>query len=387
MRCAVARSRLHCSWPSGMPRRKHVEIAGGGFAGLATATAFCHRGWTARIHEAAPELRSFGAGIFIWENGLRVLKALGAYDAVVAGAHEAPGYEGRDENNERMSLHHFGGDCRMLTMTRQHLYAAMLAAAQRAGVAFEISSEIVAADPTGALIGADGNRHEADLVVGADGVNSKVRQSLGVKTERTTFTHGVIRILVPRCDQDFTETNPDYVINFWGPRLKVLYTPCDANDLYLAMMVHKEDDEARAIPVNKKVWKQEIPHLAHIFDRIDDQGRFDSYEMTKLDRMSVGRAVLIGDSGPPMPPTLGQGAGCAIMNALGLAVAIDEAGDDLLDGLRVWEQRERPLTEHTQDISSLYVRNRAGSDGGNKWDAIAMRTARHIPTGTADIIF
>ena len=97
--------------------------------------------------------------------------------------------------------------------------------------------------------------------------------------------------------------------------------------------------------------KQEIPHLAHIFDRIDDQGRFDSYEMTKLDRMSVGRAVLIGDSGHPMPPTLGQGAGCAIMNALGLAVAIEEAGDDLLDGLRVWERRERPLTEHTQDIS------------------------------------
>ena len=66
-----------------MTGTKHVEIAGGGFAGLATATAFRQRGWTARIHEAAPELRSFGAGIFIWENGLRVLKALGAYDAVI----------------------------------------------------------------------------------------------------------------------------------------------------------------------------------------------------------------------------------------------------------------------------------------------------------------
>ena len=370
-----------------MPREKHVEIAGGGFAGLATATAFCQRGWTARIHEAAAELRSFGAGIFIWENGLRVLKALGAYDEVIDGAHEAPGYEGRDENNKRMSLHHFGSDCRMLTMTRQHLYAAMLAAAKRAGVEFETSSEIVAADPAGALIGANGHRHEADLVVGADGVNSKVRQSLGVKTERMTFTHGVIRVLIPRGVRDLTVTNPDYVINFWGPRLKVLYTPCDADNLYLAMMVHKNDDEARSIPVNKNIWSREIPHLAHIFERIEDQGRFDTYETTKLDRMSVGCAVLIGDSGHPMPPTLGQGAGCALMNALGLAVAIDESGDDLLNGLRVWERRERPLTEHTQDISSLYVRNRAGSDGGNKWDMIAMRTARHVPTGTADITF
>ena len=216
---------------------KHFEIAGGGFAGL--ATAFRQRGWTARIHEVAPELRSFGAGIFVWENGLRVLKALGAYDAAIDGAHEAPGYEGRDENNERISLHHFDGDCRMLTMTRQHLYAAMLAAAKQAGVEFETSSEIVEADPAGALIGADGRRYQADLVVGADGVNSKVRQSLGAKTERTTFPHGVIRILVPRGDSDLAETNPDYVINFWGPRLKILYTPCNANDLYLAMMVNK----------------------------------------------------------------------------------------------------------------------------------------------------
>ena len=368
-------------------KQRHVEIAGGGFAGLATATAFRQRGWTARIHEAAPELRSFGAGIFIWENGLRVLKALGAYEAVVEDAHEAPAYEGRNERNERISHHTFGGDCRMLTMTRQHLYAAMLAAAERAGVEFETTSEIVAADPGGALIGADGREHRADLVIGADGVNSKVRHSLGIATKRETFTHGVIRVLVPRAREDFAETDPDNVINFWAPRLKILYVPCNADELYLAMMVRKDDAEAAAIPVNKNVWSEELPFLAHIIGRIGEDGRYDTYETTKLDRMSVGRAALVGDSAHPMPPTLGQGAGCAIMNALGLAVAIDEAGDDLAGGLDAWERRERPLTEHTQDISSLYVRTRAGADGVNKWDATAMRTARHVPTGTERIAF
>ena len=366
---------------------KHVEIAGGGFAGLATATAFRQRGWTARIHESAAELRSFGAGIFIWENGLRVLKVLGAYEDVIEAAHEAPAYEGRNEHNERISLHTLDGDCRMLTMTRQHLYAAMLRAAERAGVDFETNSEIVAADPNGTLIGANGREYRADLVVGADGVSSKVRKSLGVTTERETFTHGVIRVLVPRGIRDLIETDPDNVINFWAPRLKILYVPCTKDILYMAMMVARDDAEAAAIPVNKKVWCEEMPFLAHIIERISEDSRYDDYETTKLERMSLGRAVLVGDSAHPMPPTLGQGAGCAIMNALSLAVAIDEIGDDILAGLDAWERRERPLTDHTQDISGLYVRSRAGSDGGDKWDDAAMRTARHIPSGTEGVTF
>ena len=82
------------------------------------------RGWTVRVHEASPELRAFGAGIFIWENGLRVLKAVGAYESVMANAHEAISYETR-HGNRVIAEHRFTPDkgTRMLTMTRQHLYS------------------------------------------------------------------------------------------------------------------------------------------------------------------------------------------------------------------------------------------------------------------------
>ena len=79
-----------------MAKRRHAEIAGGGFAGLVAAIALSRRGWTVRVHEKGEALRAFGAGIFIWENGLRVLKAIGAYDDVIAGSHEAKIYEVRD---------------------------------------------------------------------------------------------------------------------------------------------------------------------------------------------------------------------------------------------------------------------------------------------------
>ena len=66
-------------------KKRHAEIAGAGFAGLTAATALAQRGWSVRVHERAEECREFGAGIWFWENGVRVLKAIGAADAALEG--------------------------------------------------------------------------------------------------------------------------------------------------------------------------------------------------------------------------------------------------------------------------------------------------------------
>ena len=63
--------------------KRHAEIIGAGFAGLTAACAFAQRGWSVRVHERADRLRTTGAGIYIYENGLRVLEAVGAYEAAV----------------------------------------------------------------------------------------------------------------------------------------------------------------------------------------------------------------------------------------------------------------------------------------------------------------
>src|SRR6185437_14053549 len=130
-----------------MSGKRHAEIAGAGFAGLVAGVALAQRGWSVRVHEAAAELRAFGAGIFIWENGLRVLAAIGAYEAVMAGAHDAVVYENRQENRP-VSEHLFTRelDSRMITLTRQHLYDAILGVARKAGVEFRTSSEAVGAE-------------------------------------------------------------------------------------------------------------------------------------------------------------------------------------------------------------------------------------------------
>ena len=71
---------------------RHAEIAGGGFTGLVMGAALAQAGWTVRVHERAEEIRAFGAGIWIWDNGVRVLKAIDAADDALDGCTEAPTY-------------------------------------------------------------------------------------------------------------------------------------------------------------------------------------------------------------------------------------------------------------------------------------------------------
>src|SRR4030095_2470773 len=90
--------------------QRHAEIVGAGFAGLTAACALAQRGWRVRVHERAGRLRHTRAGIYIYENGLRVLEAVGAYAAAVHGAPFAHTREVRDDTNRVISVHRWGGD-------------------------------------------------------------------------------------------------------------------------------------------------------------------------------------------------------------------------------------------------------------------------------------
>jgi len=361
---------------------RHAEIAGAGFAGLASAIALCQRGWTARVHETNRELRAFGAGIFIWDNGLHVLDSLGAYKAVLDGAFAAPVYETRTDGEcKSYQPINSPGHLRLLTMTRQHLYQAMLDAARRVGVQIETDSEVVGAGVDGELHLASGARLGADLVIGADGVRSKVRDSLGLPMDRHRYQDGLVRVLTPRGPLKGGEW--DHVIDFWATQrrtLRILYTPCGEDLLYMAMMAPLADTQAARIPIDADIWSEQFPQLRPVLETLGDRGRYDLYEKTVLQSWSKGKVAIVGDSAHAMPPTLAQGAGCAIMNALGLAVALDET-DTVEAALALWQQRERPLTDHTQRRAAELAASRQLASG-MAWDDVGLKAARHLPSGT-----
>src|SRR3546814_1952821 len=66
--------------------KRVAEIAGAGLSGLMLAARLAQLGWTVNLHERSKDPRMFGAGIWLWENGLKSPKVVGAYDAAVANA-------------------------------------------------------------------------------------------------------------------------------------------------------------------------------------------------------------------------------------------------------------------------------------------------------------
>ena len=380
---------------------RHAEIVGAGFAGLTAACALAQRGWSVRVHERADRLRTTGAGIYIYENGLRVLEAVGAYDLAVAGAPLAHTREVRDDRNRIIAVHRWTGS-RVFSIVRQNVINALAAAATRAGAEIVTGSTATEASAAGELTLADGRRLKADLVVGADGSNSRLRDSLGLLARRRYLVDGCTRLLMDKTLAERrsgggsraidTKVVDITTIEYWSGTRRVLYTPCSETDVYVALTMLDRDEAAKAVPVRKDTWKRAFPHLEALIDRIGAQGRYDRFELIKLARWSAGRIAIIGDAAHALPPNIGQGGGCAMMNALSLAVHLDRE-PDVPAALAAWERHERPLTDHTQRISVLLglpttwpPRLRAlalALAGRSKWlTRQRTRTALHRPTGT-----
>jgi 2-polyprenyl-6-methoxyphenol hydroxylase-like FAD-dependent oxidoreductase len=369
-----------------------AEIAGGGFAGLAAAVALAQRGWRVRVHERGTTLRTTGAGIYIYENGLRVLEAFGAYDDAVATAPLATTREVRDEANQVVSVHNWGTSARVYSIVRQRVIDALAAAARRAGAEIVTDSEIVRASTTGEVTFADGSTASADLVVAADGIGSRLRDRLGLVRRRRSMADGAIRALLPYEAGERETVDVNRTIEYWSGKRRVLYTPCSDGQLYLALTMLDSDRVGRAVPIDVAAWSGAFPYLAPLFPRLGPEARYDRFGYVSLKRWSAGRVAVIGDAAHALPPNIGQGAGCSMMNALSLAEHLDRL-PNMPAALAAWERTERPLTAHTQRVSvflglpttwpaplrRLFFRTAGRS---TRMTEMRTRTARHIPTGT-----
>lgn len=378
-----------------------VEIAGAGLAGLAGAIAFAERGWKTRVWEQASDLREIGAGLYVWENGLRTLAALGVYEELAEIAHPVHDFDVRDERMRLVKSLHYSqkpGN-RLLTMLRPNLHAALHRRALALGVEIVTGCKAISASTLGELTFENGQTISADLVVGADGVHSRIRDSIGVLRHKQTLRDGATRLLIARTDEERNNREHHRCIEYWSGTRRILYTPCHRDWVYLALVGRNDDIGARMVPVDVDSWVSSFPQIESLIRRIkpETQGQWDPFSMVRLTSWHKGRVAIAGDASHAQPPNLGQGACLAMSNMIALAVAVDRSRDDIECALIEWEERERPLVEHTQLWTLRWgllsttcppglerIRSRFVSWIGNrKWIYSKLqKTAVHMPTGT-----
>jgi 2-polyprenyl-6-methoxyphenol hydroxylase-like FAD-dependent oxidoreductase len=348
--------------------KRHAEIAGAGLAGLMAATMLGQEGWSVAVHERGSELREIGAGIGMWRNGLWALDQVGLYGEITAAGEPVDRWEIFDEQvrqlqSQWMAPDMSSGEC---TILRRDLHAILANAAVAAGAEIHTGSTVAGATREGELVLASGERRRADLVVGADGVNSKVRDTLGLTLRVEDTRDGCGRHLARREPGERARRLEEH---WQGPR-RVGVVPAAPDQLYVYLCCPADDEAGRAQEDSRDTWIHDFPHLADLIARIPDGGRWASFANVTVSSWSAGRVALVGDAAHSMAPSLGQAANVAFCNVVALGQALRAYGDDLEGALKAWEASERHITDATQRSSDLYGRV------GIKWpkDLYAVRS-------------
>jgi salicylate hydroxylase len=359
---------------------KQVLIAGGGIGGLAAALACARQGVPVQLLERAAQLSEVGAGIQIGPNVTRILQAWGLVDALAQVAAFPKCLQARDaRTGQVLGRLRLGERAQALygapyaTIHRADLQGLLYDAAKAAGVDVRLgqtvqgwreTAEGLAVTTAQELVaGVAQQRGEsaakepplmADVLIGADGVWSAVRQQLLGDGPARFTGHLAYRALVAQADLP-THLRSDQVTVWMGPRLHVVHYPVRRGEwLNLVAIVHGDKpaqadawDAAghaqalmQALGAVSGVVGQDLHERLASVPSWRQWALHDRAPMTAAREMAQGRVALLGDAAHPMRPYLAQGAGMAIEDAQVLAQCLAQGSGSVVQRLQAYaEQR------------------------------------------------
>lgn len=306
-----------------------ATIVGAGIAGLACAITLAQRGYDVTVLEQAEAIREVGAGLQISPNGFAVLQALGLGPQVRAAAIAAQAIELRDYKAARLVMRL---DLSALTDRQEYLFLhradlidILAKAARESGVRIRLLQQIDSLTDQGdqgvCLTTAQGAKHCAPLVIGADGMHSKIRQFVDGPSA-PFFTHQVAwRATVP------IPSGIDHKVQVhMGPGRHVVTYPL--RDGKLMNLVAVEEKTAWAAeswmhqddPANMAaVFSDFAPQIQQLMARVDSVHKWGLFRHPVARQWHRGQAVIIGDAVHPTLPFLAQGACMALEDVWVLA--------------------------------------------------------------------
>ena len=304
-------------------------VLGAGVAGLAVATALARHQIPVRILEQAPAIREVGAGLQITPNGMAVLRALGLGDQVAQLGDVAEAVELIDGETgqlvTRIDLTALAprGDFRFFH--RADLIGMLEGAARGAGVQVGLGQWIdrVQLDPAGGAPRLHGGETvwQARLLIGADGLHSRVRAALN-GDQPAQFTHQVAwRATLPAGGA----IAPVARVYMGQGRHLVTY-PLRGGSLRNIVAVEERrtwaeeswslTDDPLALRI---VFQEFIPEVRGWLDQISRPNLWGLFRHPVARRWQGQGAVILGDAAHPTLPFLAQGANLALEDAWVLA--------------------------------------------------------------------
>jgi salicylate hydroxylase len=333
-----------------------IAIIGAGIGGLTAALALQQRGFDVQVLEQASQLAEIGAGVQISPNGIRVLSALGLGAAIESVASEPLGKRVRLWNTgQTWNLFDLGSISRerygfpYLTMHRGDLHRVLVEAVRAHrpdAITLGVRVDGLRREGGRTIVQSEGRDvADADFVIGADGVHSRVRQQLfGADQPRFSGIVAWRGVIEARALPE--HLRQPYGCNWVGPGRHVIHYPMRGNTL-VNLVAAVERQGARW---EVESWSQRGTTEEFLADfegwHADVQSLIRAVEVPykwalmvrePMARWSEGGVTLLGDACHPTLPFLAQGAVMAIEDGYVLARCLAASPADLPAALAAYE--------------------------------------------------
>jgi salicylate hydroxylase len=373
-----------------------IAIVGGGIGGLTAALALRQAGLEAHVYEQASVLREVGAGLTMGPNAIKILHHLGIAEALRAVGVVPHSRDLRDWQSGDMlaripladaALARWGAP--FYSVHRADLHDALRAALGDQHITLGarcVSVEQHASEVT--IRFADGRTASHDLLIGADGIHSVVREYV-VGPDLPSWSGQVAwRGLVPAAIGHDVGLELRHQL-FFGPRRMLIAYYVAAGWLINWVGVTQSDDawadeswsargdrdEALALYAD---WH---PQVRAVIGGTESIYKWALFDRPPLETWTRGRVTLLGDAAHPMLPFMGQGAAQSIEDALVLARCLAANRDDPQRAIGTYVARRRARAAALQTASRDAGRTMQLSDPAE----VAVRNARMLESQNAQI--
>jgi salicylate hydroxylase len=342
-----------------------IVIIGAGIGGLTAALTLNRAGFEVEVFEQAAELREVGAGVQISPNATRILYRLGLEDPMRRfGVRPRATVIRRWDDGRIIASQLLAEVCeRNFGAPYYHFHRAELLDLLAAAV----PKEIVHLDHRCTGLTQRGGRVEvrfqngaaaqAELVVGADGIHSKVREAILGKDQPRFSGHVAYRGLVS-ADRVAHLGLEIAAAAWWGPDHHFVHYFVGAGARYLNWVAvtpgewRVESWTAKGEVADAlKEFAGWHPQVCAMISSVDATNRWALYDRDSLPQWTVGRVTLMGDAAHAMLPYMAQGAVQSIEDAAVLAKCLKRDADNIEGALLRYEEMRKPRASRCQEGS------------------------------------
>jgi len=371
-----------------MQLQNKILIVGGGVAGPVLGLFLRKAGIPAAVYEAYDGPAHEGGALGLEVNGMAVLKAAGVLPQVQAASVQSNTWTFENQRGKLLAClpTASGPDgLKSVMIMRSALHQAVAAAAAEAGVEMNYGKRLVAVEdiPGKPVLVRfeDGSTAEGDILVGADGIRSQVRQCVMPGAPKPEFTGMLAPGGVSPCNARIEPGSPQKVHFVFGQNgffghVNALTAdgPCT---MWWSTAVGELPDREERARRTKQDWQQELLRLhgdwAQPIPQLIESAQGDIldiaiHDIPSLPGWSAGRTVLIGDAAHAVAPHSGQGASMALEDAMLLAKLLrDYEGNNVREVFWEFEAERRPRTDRVIALGRKRGRSKEKMSAAAYW--------------------